>query len=1373
MRPERQLWGQPDPRNRPYPSFHSSTRRIDAIAPDQSASSPLNRPLFRAFLAAQSDSEFVAINLRDLPPTILDLEHILGASVTEILGGAEVRSARLLLVDGAEAALEGRGELLQDVAAAAIDAGLGVVAVTRIDGEKAVTDALRRASEATSETAIQPARHLAEELRPAEILQVVGAFTALDRIAEDPRSRWLLGRLGLVELLLKTEMDYQFGDGALSEADVYAAVWSGLVRRGESTPIGGASPDEREQALIALARCQLVPGDRGASVSAGALPSLRSDGLLLPAGPTSTWQSGDQFASDLVRDFALVRLFLREGYELLQECGAPRWALRAARLACMSALAAAGEASEQARLAAEKRFERIAASEGERWAELPLEATLLLEGALSRAWTALCEGDREGLRALIRIARQRYVSAEIAQPAALRPLMSLICGDWVALQSSAGYEVAEQIQDLTLEWLRGLLLYSEEANPLRGELRVSLLAQDPEPHDEFTVQALALLGRDLDESVEQWLRSVAASAPGFLSPAVEPTFAVLSLVRHSPALLAILTEAYYIVLPNEDDPWQQENPMFEDDIRSHVNHGRGLMDPLASWQYGPFTHLLSADPNLGVRTINRILDHAALARVKQVESYPDPNVGLDKDKSERDLELPGIGQRTCAGDSHVWRWYRGSSVGPVPCVSALLAVERFADDLLDAGLQLQEVSEFLLRGCHNLAMPGLVVGLLVRHLDDLHDELDIWLSQPDVWYLEFDRIANEGHLHIQGLDADDAIWIESRRKTLAEAVTLQMTSSLVKSEQERIESLIERGRRLMQKARQSIPGLDPSDDSRDYKVDSLITVANWASAFDPDNYRFERLPDGRIAFEVQLPKELAAAKESQDQKMKQVEKHLHLLYTYGHLENRRSESKTIREDLAHGRSVLENPSDDSADMLVGSAAVAASAILAYSDGKLDLDPSEAGWASSLLLACAFRKSNEWFAVEASMYIMGPDRSAAAAMPALLILAAKGTLGIPGRRRVSDGLMACLTSPYLEVRRNTAEALKETWQAECAKAGLMRTCFHRVALQAVETGIRDCGLGPRGRDGRRPVVKLRGRVLTALQNLSADAINLPRLGAPLLALSDAASSNCCIAGDAKRTLIVVLDAHARAALRQDPRYFLRRSQRDHMHSAASAVFSLAAGGDSEPLVRQLGALMENTAALQNLLQSLLEVATYEQPMRVKLPIVWPRVMTTVLDALDAGAELGSRHFHTERALAHLVPHPQVTAGDLRMDLTERNATEEWINPASIGELVERWLARAHGWPLCVDAAVQLIRTGEPGWQGSSGLEWIDSLTEDAGDRLANQCWLLVDWLQEVSSIDQLHPEARVTIRQIVDDLSSHGDSRAVRIQRDQEQAESSK
>ena len=1322
--------------------------------------------------AAESDLAVVAINLRDLPPSTVELEHILGAPVAEVLGGAVVRSSRVLLVDGAEAALEGRDKLLQDVVSAAIEVGLGVVAVTRVDGERAVVGALQKASEVGSDTPVQPDRHLVEELRPDEIVQVVGAFSALDRIAEDPRSRWLLGRLGLVELLLKTSMDYQFSEGALSEADVYAAVWSSLVRRGETTPVLGASPDEREEALLELARQQLVPGSRGSSAYAGALSSLRSDGLLLPAEPTSAWLSGDQFASDLIRDFALVRLFLREGYEQFQEFGAPRWALRAALLACMSTIAAAGEASEQARTDQQSRFRGIAASEGERWAELPLEATLLLEDALARAWPTLSERDPQSLRTLIRIARQRYVSAGIAQSAALRPLMTLICRNWDQLQESVGYEIAKQIRGLTLEWLRGLLLYSEEANALRAELRVALLTQDPEPHDEFAVQALALLGPDLDETVEQRLRSMATDSPGLLAPAVEPGFAVLSLVRRNPELLALLTEAYYIVLPDENDPWQQDSLLFEEGIRSHQNHDHSFLDPLANWRYGPFTHLLSAAPAAGIRTINHILNHAAHTRVKLVERHPDPVAGSDETMIVRGLDLPGIGQRACIGDSHVWRWYRGSSNGPAPCVSALLAVERFADDLLGAGLKLQEVSDFLLRDCHNVAMPGLVVGLLIRHLDVVGDELDVWISQPDVWNLEFDRIANEGRLHIQGPEADDAALIEARRKTLGDVVASQMTTSLVKNEQERVESLIECGRRLMQNARRSVPGLDPSDGSSDYRVGSLITVASWASAFEPDNYAFDQLPDGRIAFQVQLPKELATAKEPRDRKMQQVEKHLHLLYTYGYSENRHSESETLREDLSHGRSVLENPPDDTPDMLVGPAAVAASAILAHRDGRLQLDSGEAGWASMLLLACAARQSEEWFAVEESMYIMGPDRSAAAAMPSLLLLSAKGTPGIPARRRVSDGLRACLTSSFLEVQGVAAEALKEVWQAECARAGVMRTCFHRVALQAVEIGLRGCGQGPRGKVGRRPALKLRGRLLNALHRLSADAVNVSRLSAPLLALSDAASSNCCIAGDAKRILLVLLDAHTRAALLQDRRYFLRPSLKGHMHNAARAMFSLAASGDSEPLVKQLGAFTRNTAALQNLLQSLLEVATYEQPMRVKLPVVWPRVMITVLDALDAGADLGSDHFHTERALAHLIPHPQVAASDMRMDLTERSATEEWIDPASISALVERWLAHAHGWPLCVDAAVKLIGTGEADWQATSGLGWIDSLTADAGNRLANQCWHLVDWLQEVSSVDRIQPEARVTVRRIVDDLSSHGDSRAVRMQRGQEQTESS-
>lgn len=1314
-----------------------------------------------------SDLAVVALSLRDLPSNAAELEHVLGGSIKEILCGVEVRSSRVLLLDGAEAALEGRGEILQDIATAAMEAGLGIVAVTRSDGEEAVADALLRASETASGTRVKPARVLVEELQPKEILQVVGAFGALKRIAEDPRSRWLLGRPGLVNLLLKIEVDYQFGDGALSEADVYAAVWSGLVRQGESTPIGGAGPDEREEALLELARQQLMPGNRGVGATAHVLPSLRSDGLLLPAGPTSPWQPGDQFANDLVRDFALVRLFLREGYELLEESGAPRWALRAVRLACMATMASAGEESERVRIAEERRFEQIAASAGERWAELPLEATLLLEGPLFRAWPALSEGGQDGLRDLIRIARQRYVSAGVAQPAALRPLMTMICSKWYALEGTIGYEIRKRINELTLEWLRGLLLQSEETYPLRTELRRLLLAQDREKRDEFAVEAMASLGSDLDESVEQWLRSLAAHSPGRLSPAVEPVFAVMSLVRHSPDLLAHLTEAYYIVIPDDDDPWQQESLIFNDGIRHHANHDHAFMGPLASWQYGPFAILLSANPILGLRTISRILNHAAKARVEQVKSVQSQGVDQTVDEYERELYLAGVGKRKCLGDSQVWRWYRGSAVGPSPCVSALLAVERFADARLSAGLQPGEVAKLLLKDCYNLAMPGLVVGFLARHSDIQHDELDSWLSQPDVWQLEFDRIANEGRLHIQGPEAYQDDLREARRRTPQEIVSAQVAKALIEDDEDRIASLRLCGQRLMQGARGMISGLEQEDGSRDYEIDSLVTAGNWAAAFDPENYRLRRLADGRVEFSVELPAELAAAKESHDLKMAQVAKDLHLLSTYGYKESRRSESSTIREDLAHGRSVLENPPEDGLDPLVGPAAVAASAILAYSDGRLALNPDEIRWAAELLVACALPRSHAWVDVEESMYIMGADRSAAAAVPVLLLLSAGGEQGVPARREVSKGLGACTTSQFLEVRQVAAQAMKEVWEAKCAKSGLLRRCFHREALKAVEAGIRDCRIGPRGKDGRRHIAKLKGRLLPALQSVPADEIVLSRFGAPLIALSDAAISNCCIAGRAKRNLIALLDAHARAAAAQDPQYYLRPSPWEEMHSVAVTLFSLAARGDKAPLVGQLETLMVNTAALQHLLRDLLEVVTYDDAMRAELPSVWPAVMTTVLDALDSGSDLGSDDFYTERVLAHLIPHPEVKSSDPKMDLTVKNAIDDWLDPATIDETVGRWIALARGWPMCADAAIQLIRAGEVNWQASVGLSWIHKLTDEVGGRLANQCWYLMAWLQDISDFDGLQPRERVMVQHIVDELATHGDDRAVRMQREQE------
>ncbi|UTT51055.1 hypothetical protein [Rhodococcus gordoniae] len=191
-----------------------------------------------------------------------------------------------------------------------------------------------------------------------------------------------------------------------------------------------------------------------------------------------------------------------------------------------------------------------------------------------------------------------------------------------------------------------------------------------------------------------------------------------ALVDNRPDLLIELAEAYYIDLRD-----RRGHTSVDRGIRPHWNRGTQRQ---AAWYLGPFWQSLHRVPVNTLALINRMLDHAAHVRVRNLHG----SAGFPPDDSLQglELELPDVGVRRYVGDDHVWSWYRGSSVGPYPCMSALLAVERFADESLDAGIDMRRLVELLLRDCHNLAMPGLVVGLLVRHVDRAGDLLDSWLT---------------------------------------------------------------------------------------------------------------------------------------------------------------------------------------------------------------------------------------------------------------------------------------------------------------------------------------------------------------------------------------------------------------------------------------------------------------------------------------------------------------------------------------------------------------------------------------------------------------------------------------------------------------------
>ena len=361
----------------------------------------------------------VALSLRDLPPTTVEAENYLGASLKDVLAGAKTSEVRLLVVDGAEAALEGRDDLLHDLAVSALRDGLGVALVTRSDAEERVADILESASESVRSENRQVDRHVVEGLTPEEVSQTVSTFPQLVTLVHDRRGGWLLSHPGLVDLVLRSGDRLGHLDGPLAEVHIFAAVWSGLIRRGESSHADGVSPDDREHALLELARRSLNGGTITNGASSRALTSLRSDGLLISAGLTAAWSPDDEFATDLVRDFALARLMVKEGYGQLSSAGAPRWASRAARLACEVAQFAADVNSEAVRREQQSSFDNIAAEHGARWADIPLEALITRGDGIERAWPALCSNEWRGLCDLVRVAHQRFIRLNASHPMAL------------------------------------------------------------------------------------------------------------------------------------------------------------------------------------------------------------------------------------------------------------------------------------------------------------------------------------------------------------------------------------------------------------------------------------------------------------------------------------------------------------------------------------------------------------------------------------------------------------------------------------------------------------------------------------------------------------------------------------------------------------------------------------------------------------------------------------------------------------------------------------------------------------------------------------------------------------------------------------------
>ncbi len=799
----------------------------------------------------------IALSLRDLPaaPGLAATQFLQGPP-RAVFAATAAAPVRLVVLDGAEAAQETGAGMLHDLARAASEAGLGLVAVTRDDARATVTDTLAGAKAAVAGDGDAPLRLAELEVPPLvddEIGQVRQTFAELDRLAADQRSAWLLRRLGIIDVLLRGDAIASLPDGSLSEADVFAAVWHTWVRNREQPSPGGATPEGRDEAMIGLARRYLTGSStRGTVVTADprALASLRSDGLLLPTGPRFAFRQGDEFSSDMVRDFALAVLFIRDGFDFLRQAGAPRWALRAARMACQGALISPRPGSTMAGSMSElqREFDTVAAAFGDRWTDLPWEAALtagVAESVIRKCAHDLLQPGGALLDRVLRLITQRFSDVGVADPAISAPVVGFLV-ERAPEVGTVRYRFAEEADKLIASWLRAVRRAEMEGatiehwRPLRTQVRDYLLQSNGADY-EVAVECLALLGGDTDVRVTGRLRDVAARQPHRLASCVELFDPAMSLAATDLDLLFDLTEAYYI-----EDHAAAGIGWLNRGIRRHEHTG-SIGVPFADWRFGPFWRLIPGAPDRALALINRMLDHAANWRVSadpQMSTRPGQASDRAQDPRTRpgiQLDIPGVGSRYFAGDEHVWAWYRGTAIGPYPCMSALMAVERFADQWLQLGTPLPSLTTALLRTAHNLAMPALVVGLLTRHAEQVAGEADPFLSSPEVWGLESARAAMEAGVHAQGREDPSIQGSDRRSWTMVDLAGRLVFKAVNHRDQDRLDTLRAVGGALVAAAvgstgqareRDDEPSGGTSETTAGYSGDAsrfLAVVRRWAT----------------------------------------------------------------------------------------------------------------------------------------------------------------------------------------------------------------------------------------------------------------------------------------------------------------------------------------------------------------------------------------------------------------------------------------------------------------------------------------------------------------------------------------------------------------
>lgn len=805
----------------------------------------------------------------------------------------------------------------------------------------------------------------------------------------------------------------------------------------------------------------------------------------------------------------------------------------------------------------------------------------------------------------------------------------------------------------------------------------------------------------------------------------------------------------------------------DDGIRRH-NSRHIRLSASSAWDYGPFHCLFLTDLREGVKVLNGLLNHAArlrVAKLARLYQSEQSNEGGDIDSYQIELEITGE-PRLYLGDEHVWRWYRGASVGPHPCTSALQALERVCDQWIKKDTPIKDLISILLVNCENLAMIGLIIGLMIRHLEKAGSLLDTYLIEPLIWNYELTRVTVE-RMYLGPAVNSNRLVAEERRFWSLREVAMSM---VIRANDERAEELKSLGQRLIANASRQF-GLMTDHERIEVRTDvteplygEMAKVRAWASSLDRSTFKSQMTPDG-LKITTVPPEDVTEALQDHSEDLDRVKSVLGLRTRYlikpGQIHVKPPGADKLEADISIARELLENPPSLSASRPWDDPVmVAVTALETHFLHGTPLSKEALFFAADTVIRVGFGEAGRSpHEIESTYFEAGADRSAARAIPLLFLPEAaplraavdksrgwtnkqhnvagrigRMLRGIVGKElklsasecTIEAGIKLAQTISY-EVRLHLARGMDHIWHTPCAKKG---RCHHDVGWHLIKETMRDCVFGDFDvKSHRRPVIKLKESFVKSLSKYSGESIIISHLDAAIRALAPAVVANICVSDRAQLLLSALFDAQQRVLLLYG--HYEADHRGSHTLVTARALLTLAEHGDKGPLFEYIAACANRPDLLNALLRALSAAAEETRSRAATARRIWPDVVRHILVLENAERVLFQDKIYGDRVLASLLPN---SAHEIKYRYREiQDEPLVWWDPISLRSEVKEWLIHAAGRAECVDQLIRFIGMLTPEEQVRTGLIWVAELVLGHPDRIAHASWSLPDWLIKMHSV----------------------------------------